>query len=445
MEHKNINDFFYKRGMKAISIILSGTTLLGVATGITAYSLANRKNKKDVLPTSPTSTSTTTPDNNQETELLVLADDFSATELDKVAKRAKDIFKLSKEEYSKEEEYTELDIANMIYILGENYDAITYPESAKTDAEKHKYLQDLALLFSKVFDDGLYKYTDALVSDDVVLDKEKPVPCGYMFIPSEILETKEDGTIVYKESKGKKLAIAVAKLYYQQMKNIRLKDENALVKTAKSYYTLYASLEKADLTLAEKVVLYKQFCAINPLFTQYLDMSQAEDLDNVLGKCSAATNIIFQTAAKKLNISDILDDGNFGKNTTPLTEGYNASDEQAANNHPAAGNNSTSEDKKVVVEEGGKPVDNSSGKQEVKNEPTTKVEKETFYVTHPSTGAVIVTPGESVVSEETFIVKIEDYEGTTVVYEEGGEIVVKRFVDGDKVSDNELSTIYTLG
>ena len=109
MEHKNINDFFYKRGMKAISIILSGTTLLGVATGITAYSLANRKNKKDVLPTSPTSASTTTPDNKQETELLVLADDFSATELDKVAKRAKDIFELS------EEEYTELDIANMIY------------------------------------------------------------------------------------------------------------------------------------------------------------------------------------------------------------------------------------------------------------------------------------------------------------------------------------------
>ena len=415
MKHTNNNDIFKNKGKK-VTAVLVATTLVATC----GYAALSRKLENNF------EIGVEDTDNKPFSDLLILTEDFDINDVEAVKERAKEIYDISEKEYSK------ADIANMIYILGEKYDSITFPISANTDKEKFEYLQELALLLGTILDDDLYKYTDALVNGEMIIEKQESVPCVYMFMATNTEE--------------KQNAIEVARLYYEQRENVRMQDTAAMQITAEKYYELYASLEDMDLSASDKVALYKQFSAINPLFTPLLNLEQAEDLDDALGKCAAATNIIFQTAAEDLDISEILEEGNYGKEIS-LGEKYNASDAKDAVTHPAVVKDNTKSTTRVV-EEGGKPVKDNSGKHEVLNKPTTSVHKEEFTVKVPSTTKPTekVEEGGKVVEEETFVVDIGSYEGTTsVVVEEGGEIIEERYVDADAAKAEELASTFTLG
>ena len=424
MEHTNANEVFNKKGKKAtgITAILVAASL--VATGIVTSALF----EGNTVAAEPETAMETT-NENPEVGLMILTEDFDINDAAAVTARAEAIYNIS------EKEYDVIDIANMIYILGEKYDAITYPESAKSDKEKFEYLQHLALLLGTMLDDGLYKYTDALVNEEIILGEQTSVPCAYMFMATS--------------TEGKKQAIELAKIYYEQRDNVKNNDDAAMRTTAGKYYDLYKSLEEMNLSASDIVALYKNFSAINPLFTPYLTLEQAAELDDPLGKCAASTNIILQSAPQKLDISEILEDGNYCKDTTPLGESYNAGDAAIAGSHPAAGNGTSSD--KTVVEEGGKPVSGSTGKQEVISTPTTSVVTEQFVAPVPETNSSntttkVVEQGGEIVSEEEFIVDIGSYEGTTtVIVEQGGEIFDEKYVDADAELAETLSTTYTLG
>lgn len=420
MEHTNANEIFNKKGKKAtgITAVLVAGSL--VVSGVVAAALF-----KGNTVSNKTETTVETTIEDPLNSLLILTEDFDINDKEAVNKRAKAIYALL-ENPIVVEDYKEVqieDIVNMIYILGEKYDTITYPSSAKTDEAKFEYLKYLCLALGVVLDD------DYIATKDNV--KEKTIPCVYMFMS--------------KETTAKETAIEVARIYYKQRENIRNNDKDAMVKASEDYYKLYTSLETMKLGASEKFALYEQFDAFNEMFTPYLTNKQAEDLEDAMGKASTSLNIVYQTAAKDLDISEMLNEGECEENKTPFSEVYKDSDAVIADNNPAVkeeNKNSTTK----VVEEGGKPVSGSQGKQEVINTPTTKVENESFVVTSPDIGTTTVTvSGNTVVEEETFVVNVDNYIGTTEVYEEGGEIVGGRFVDADKVSDKNLSSTYTLG
>lgn len=399
MKHINSNEVFNKKGKKTtgITAVLVAGTL--VVSGIVATAL-----HKDKTISNKSETTIESTEEYPLNSLLVLTEDFDINDKEVINKRAKAIYNLS------EKEYEVIDITNMIYILEEKYDAITYPEGAKSDKEKFEYLQQLALLLGTVLDDGLYEYTDALVNEEIILEQQKSVPCAYMFMA--------------KTTEGKKQAIELAKIYYEQRENVKNKNTDAMSITAGKYYNLYKSIEKMDLSASEIVALYKNFSAINPLFTPYLSLEQAEELDDILGKSAASTNIIFQSAAQGLDISEILEKGEFGKDTTPFGESYKAKDEAVANKHTASGNVSSGKPK--VEKPGGEKVNNSNGTKEQINVPTTSKEETTFVV--PVTeGKVEVTNPEG----DSFVVEITG-SGQYVVEEEGNELVSEVAVENTR-------------
>ena len=200
-----------------------------------------------------------------------------------------------------------------------------------------------------------------------------------------------------KDSDAKKLAINIAKVYYEQRDNIRNDNKAAMTVTANDYYNLFVEAKKLKLSAGDKVLVFKQFNSINPIFTMFLSKECAEDLDKSLGLTPTATNKIFMSAAEDLDLSEKLEEGlekgTFGKEITKTEEKYVSSDKAVA--EKIIDTNVANSDKTEVVIEGGKVV---GTQQDVQGVVTTKVETSEFVVDIPN-------------------------EGTTCVTEKGGEVV----------------------
>ncbi len=374
MEHNDVykQTFSNAKRNAAISVALVGALLVG---GVKVGSYFNKKNDKTPIDATPQTTMI-----DPATSELVLTEDFDINNDEQVNKRAQAIYELSEKEYSVE------DIKNTIYLFNEKYDKVVYPKTAKTDDEKFEYLQQLALLLGKTLDDYLKEYVQVYQKSNknITIDQlnVKDVPCAYMWMA--------------KDSDAKKLAINIAKVYYEQRDNIRNDNKAAMTVTANDYYNLFVEAKKLKLSAGDKVLVFKQFNSINPIFTMFLSKECAEDLDKSLGLTIPATNKIFMSAAEDLDLSEKLEEGlekgTFGKEITKTKEKYVSSDKAVAEKII----DTNDSDKTKVVIEGGKEV----GTQQVviQDEVTTKVETSEFVVDIPN-------------------------EGTTCVTEKGGEVV----------------------
>ncbi len=394
MEHKDIYEQTHKKTKTAttafISLALAGALLVGATKVASNIKL---KKDNDITNTSPETTMVT-----PESSELVLTDDFDINNPEEVSKRAEDIYNLS------EKKCSVLDIKNSIYVINEVYDKITYPEDISTDDKKFEYLQQLALLFGITLDDYL---SDYVVTMDQILDDSNsnpifagttnPVPCAYMWMPQD--------------SEAKRLAIEIAKVYYEQRANIRNNNETAMTITANEYYNLYDKAKTLELSTGNKIILFKQFSSINPLFTPLLSKEQAEELDGALGFITTATNKLFSAASENLDLSNILkenlESGTCGIDISIFDEYFVSVDRKDAESRVEAISNQET----TVINEGGKPATGSSGKQEVINDKVT-----------------------TTVSESEFVVEIPN-EGTSEEYIPGGEVVKEEPV-------TEPSTIY---
>lgn len=383
MEHRNTYEQTHKKQKSRttvfVSLALAGALLLG------GTKVAKLFKKEDVpVPVKP-ETTMTTPD---ETE-LVLTEDFDINNPEAVSKRAQDIYNLS------EKKVSVFDIQNSIYVLNEMYDKIKYPEASKTDDQKFEYLQQLALVLGATLDDYLADYVvtmdqmlDEKISSPTFAGTKNAVPCAYMWMPTY--------------SEAKKTAIEIAKVYYEQRDNIRNNNLAAMTITANDYYSLYSKAKNLKLETGDKILVFKQFSSINPIFTPLLSKEQARDLDDALGVITTSTNKLFSSASENLNLSDKLkeglENGNFGKTITKLEEKYVISDRQDAESRIDAIVNSET----TVVNQGGTPAGGSDGKQEVINNGTTSVSTSEFVVDIPNEGTSEITvPGGDVVEEHT--------------------------------------------
>ena len=412
MKHTDTDKIYKKIGKKAIALIVTGALVIsGAVTAAVNFFKGN--NNVDV-DTSPTVGSQVT---DPMAKLLILTEPFDIDDENAVKSRANAIWEIS------EKKYDVLDYANMIYILAGKKDGIQYPESAKTDAEKFKYLQKEVLLLGSTLDDDLISYVEASSAGVPLKAKLKVVPAAYMFMAGK--KVQADGKESLVATEGQKQAVELRKIIFAHKDNIIKNDKEALKTTAEKFYSFYKSVETMEISDSEKFALYKDIEATRILFTGNLTKEKAADIDSVAGIIAVYQNNIFEDAAKGLNINEILEEGNFGKDTTPHTEGFNASDEQLADNLSGAGNDSSSEEKKVV-EEGGKKPNNSTGKQEQINEPTTSVEKETFVA--PVTEGNIKVPNPD---NDSFVADITG-SGQYVVEEEGNELVSEVAVENTR-------------
>lgn len=392
MEHKDIYEQTHKKTKTAttafISLALAGALLVGATKVASNIKL---KKDNDITNTSPETTMVT-----PESSELVLTDDFDINNPEEVSKRAEDIYNLS------EKKCSVLDIKNSIYIINEMYDKISYPEGISTDDEKFKYInQQLAVLFGITLDDYLYDYVVTMdqilnenISDPIFVGTTNPVPCAYMWMPAT--------------DETKNFAIEIAKVYYEQRANIRNNNKAAMTITANEYYNLYIKAKTLNLPTGEKVILFKQFRSINPLFTPLLSKEQAEDLDNALGFITTATNKLFSAASENLDVSPLLkeslESGTCGEELTKLEDKYRAQDLSKAEERVEKSNELIKDETKVV-NPGGNPASGSNGKQEVINgNVTTSVSESEFVVEIPNEGVSEVTEsGGKVVEENTTI------------------------------------------
>lgn len=411
MEHMDIYEQTHKKGKTitttCISLALAGALLVG---GCKVASVIKGKNLGE-----PETTM-------EQPELgeLVLTQDFDINNSEEVSKRAEAIYNLS------EKEYTVLDIKNSIYVANEIFDNIVYPDSAKTDDEKFEYLQQLSLLFGATLDDYLFDYVSAMDkvineedNDFVFEGRTNDALSAYMWMPTT--------------NETKNFAIDIAKVYCEQRNNIRNNNKAAMIITANEYYDLFIKAKQMELSVGNKVLLFKQFSSINPLFTPLLSKEQTEELDNALGFIATATNKLFSEAAEGLDISEkikeSLEKGNFGKEITKHEEKYVPEDKNAADK---IAEKLPAESTTTVVDKGGKPVNDSGVKHEVITNPTpatTTVEESEFIVEIPEGTTEVVIPGGKVTEEETVT---EPY--TTNAYE--------RYVDADAIDAEKYAGEY---
>lgn len=379
MKHRNLYVQTHKKSKKiltaGISIFVAGTL---VAVGVGKH--FKQKNKDIPTTTKPDTTMVTS-----EFTELVLTQDFDINNKDEVSKRAQEIYNLS------EGAYNVLDIQNTIYIINEMYDKITYPKNLMTDDEKFYYIKSLSDLFGATLDDYLadYSVTMGLLINDknlVFAGTTNPVPCAYMWMS--------------KESEAKKIAIDLAKLYYDQRYNIRNGNIAAMTITANDYYDLYVKAKSVKLSSGDKVILLTNFAIINELFTPHLSEKQANDLDEVILLSAISTGKIFDSVAEGLEVSkDVINstkNSNSAEQIIKNGEKYKSTDKKVAESRiEAAGKTDPS-----VVNPGGKPVSGSAGKQEVINDKVTT----------------------SVVGTSEFVVPIPD-EGISEDFVSGGDLV----------------------
>lgn len=395
MEHRNTYEQTHKKAKQKATIFtaiaLSGAILFGTSKVGTYL-----KNKKD--DNNKPETTVVVPENAE----LVLTEDFDINNNEEVNKRAKAIYELS------EKKYDVLDIENAIYIVNEKYDMINYPSNLKSDDEKFKYLQEISLLYGATFDDYLKDYVNVKEEiesneEDINTDnlKEGMVPCSYMMMATS--------------NEAKTLNINVAKVYIDQRHNVINKNKGAMIVSANDYYELYLKAKELEMSTGYKVVTFKEFSAINSLFASLLSKEQSSELDGALSFVATSTNKLFSGVSEILDLSviikDSLDKGTFGKKITKLEEKYVESDKKSAGK--IVNNNGVEET--TIINNGGKPVNSSTGKQEVisGNKVETKVETEEFIVSIPN-------------------------EGVSDKYVEGGEVV-----EESKVQNNSSSITTT--
>lgn len=408
MEHRDTYEQTHKKAKRNATIFtaiaLSGAILFGTSK-VGTY-LKNKKEDNNKKP----ETTVVVPENSE----LVLTEDFDINNKEEVSKRAKEIYELS------EKKYDVLDIENAIYIVNEKNDMITYPSNLKTDDEKFKYLQEISLLYGATFDDYLIDYVNVKEEieskqEDINTDnlKKGMVPCSYMMMATS--------------NEAKTLNINVAKVYIEQRHNIINKNKGAMIVSANDYYELYKKAKELEMSTGYKVVTFKEFSAINSLFTSLLSKEQSSELDEALSFVATSTNKLFSDASENLDLSTIikesLDKGTFGKEITKLEEKYVESDKKSA--EKIVNNNSNSKEETTIIDAGGKPVNSSTGKQEVisGNKIETEVETEEFIVSIPNSGIKEeVIEGGEVVSESkvqnnssstTTTNKVENYTSTT--------------------------------
>lgn len=382
MEHRNIYEQSHKneKGLiTGISITLVGALLVG--TGLVARNVKLKKDKQEA-------NSMVNPEITTAMSELVLTEDFDINNPDAVAKRAQAIYDLS------EKEYTVLDIKNMIYLLNEMYDKITFPENVKTNDQKYMYFYDvLSLSLGSILSDYVADYAATLQQflDDgtlTFLGNPDSVPCAYMFMPTD--------------SDAKKLAIEIAKVYYEQRTNIRNGNKAAMTITANDYYNLFEKAKKSNLKSGNKVLVFQQFGATKPIFTPFLSEKYAEEIDAVSRSVATSMNKLFETAAEDLDLPAELLDGTCDETIKKLGEKYKSEDLAAAKKIVESANASIHDETKVVNQGGGK-VSGSKGKQEViQGEVTTKVTTSEFVVEIPNGGTSSdFVPGGNIVEENT--------------------------------------------
>ncbi len=359
-----------------MSLFLSGALLVGG----TFVGKIFKKSKAPV--NSKPETTMVTPELSE----LVLSEGFDINDPKAVDKRAKDIYNLS------EKEYTVLDIKNMIYLLNEMYDNIAFPKNVKTNDQKYMYFYDvLSLTLGRVLSDYVADYE---VSLHQILDDENltfvgntgSVPCAYMFMPSD--------------SETKKLAIDIAKIYYEQRTNIRNGKKASMSVTANDYYKLLEKTKKSNLKTGDKLLIFEQFGATKSLFTPFLSEKYAEELDAVSRSMATSMNKLFETAAENLDVPAELFDGTCDEKIEKLTEEYRSKDLQDAKERVT---NASIASETSVVNQGGSKVSGSKGKQEViQGEVTTRVTTSEFVVEIPNEGTYTqYIPGGEVVEENT--------------------------------------------
>lgn len=384
-KHKNIYEQSHKKAKNAsafTSLMLVGALIVG---GTLAASKIKLKRPQEPV-TTTTETTTYAPKNS----LLVLTEDFDINDAAQVKARAQAIYDLS------EKEVSVFDIQNLIYIHNQMFDKIIYPENLNNDDEKFEYTQNLALSLGKILDDYLKDYyisMQLVVNDkknDVTFTGNKgSVPCTYMFMPEM--------------NYAKKQAVEIANLYYEQRSNILNGNVAAMTITANDYYNLYCDLKKADLSTGDKILIFKQFSSINPIFTLFLSKEQAQELDDALGFITTSTNKLYNSFAENLDLSprlrEGLEKGTFAKSITKLEEKYVSEQKQEAESKYGG----IISNEPSVVDQGGKPAGNSSDKHEVINDKvTTTVSTSDFVVSIPNEGtSEEVIPGGDVVEENT--------------------------------------------
>lgn len=406
MEHRNTYDQTHKRQKSRtsafVSIAVAGALLLG---GTKVGSMIFKGKDKDVPTTTKPETTMVAPESTE----LVLTDDFDINDPEAVSKRAQDIYNLS------EKKISVFDIENSIYVLNEMYDKIKYPEVSKTDDQKFEYLQQLALVLGATLDDYLADYVVTMdqmlyknISNPIFAGTTNAVPCAYMWMPAS--------------GEAKKTAIEIAKVYYEQRANIRNNNLSAMTITANDYYDLYSKVKDIEFKTTDKILVFKQFSSINPIFTTFLSKEQARDLDDALGVITTSTNKLFSSASENLDLSqklkDGLENGTFGKSITKLEEKFVIFDRQDAESRiEAIGSEMT-----TIVDSGGTPAGGSDGKQEVINKPTTSVSTSEFIVDIPNEGTSEITvPGGEVVEEHTTELVTEPSRTETTTYIDADE------------------------
>lgn len=386
MEHRKTYEQTHKKQKSTtaafVSLAVAGALLLG---GTKVGSMIFKNKDKDVPTTTKPETTMVTPESTE----LVLTEDFDINNPEAVSKRAQDIYNLS------EKKISVFDIQNSIYVLNEMYDKIKYPEVSKTDDQKFEYLQQLALVLGATLDDYLADYVvtmdqilDEKISEPIFAGTTNSVPCAYMWMPASC--------------EAKKTAIEIAKVYYEQRANIRDNNLAAMTITANDYYDLYSKAKDIKFKTGDKILVFKQFSSINPIFTTLLSKEQARDLDDALGVITTSTNKLFSSASENLDLSqklkDGLENGNFGKSITKLEEKYVISDRQDAESRIET----IASEITTIVDNGGTPASGSDGKQEVIDNGTTNVSTSEFVVDVPNEGTSEITvPGGDVVEEHT--------------------------------------------
>lgn len=425
MKHTNNNKVYNSFGKKITAIGVAGA--LGVA-GIVSTIF----DKPEVVIDEETTISTTAEDPIM--KLLILTEPFDINDAEAVKTRAEAIWEIS------EKKYDELDYANMIYILAGKKDGIQYPESAKTDAEKFKYLQKLALLLGSTLDDDLTDYVNAESEGVPLMAELKSVPAIYMFMAGKIVKEKDKEKLVATEAALQ--GIELRKIIFTHKDNIIKNDKKALKSTAEKFYNFYKSIETMEISDSEKFALYKDVEATRILFTGILTKEQAEEIDNVVGILASYQNKIFQDAAVGLDISKIINEGNYGKKQPTTGEYYDKNDAQIAATHPAIKDENSKGTTKVADKGGEKLPSQSQVITQSGTLSTTKTETTTFVV-EPTTGKVKVTLPNS---DEEFVVDITG-EGTYEYTIPGGNSVGEiEYYDADDAKEAEkLASTYTLG
>lgn len=355
-----------KKAKKAFSAILAGVVLVaGTVVGTAHF----KKNSNKEVETTTTSTTQETTTSFEEIDALYLTEDFNINDASAVMERAKAIYEIS------EKQVKVNDIVNILYLVNEKFDAISYPENTKTDTEKFKYIQEL--ITKKMYN---------LLNDNIELHSQRAEQLTNDL--KKLVEVDSDVKYIYAymfeaKHEGKNSAIKLAQIIEEQNDNIEEKNVDGFKKTADDMKQATEDLKKANLSDGYGVVDFLDTMSKEPLWPGFKFETDYVD---------SYSNSLFANWAKKegIDYNELLK----GKNCVAKSKegvSYNSSDAQKAN----AKEKTTA--KADIKKKGGKKVATSTSI--VNNEFTTKVVKES--------STVKVTEGTTVIKDNGTTAKVE--------------------------------------